>query len=130
MLRYLFSHFFFLKRKWLSGSKNPTSAILNEFLTTDYDVASYKPNFYLDIVVTISQYNELISRGFDIQITQTEKQLRENLKETLELDGYKSYNEILNELLEIELMNPGICKLYDIGDSWGKIYSDAGNFQL
>ena len=123
---FIFS-FLFSEEKMVVRFENPTSAILNEFLTTDYDVASYKPNFYLDIVVTISQYNELISRGFDIQITQTEKQLRENLKETLELDGYKSYNEILNELLEIELMNPGICKLYDIGDSWGKIYSDAGN---
>ena len=122
----LFS-FLYSEEKLVIRFQDPSPEILSEFLTTNYDVASYKPDVYLDILVTVTTYNELISRGFDIQITQTEKQLKENLKETLELDGYRSYDEILNELIEIELMNPDICKLYDIGDSWGKIYSDAGN---
>jgi len=33
---------------------------------------------------------------------------------------YHSYDEIKNELLQLELLNPQIAKVYDIGDSWEK----------
>ena len=126
LILFIFS-FLFSEEKMVIRFENPSASILNEFLTPDYDVASYKPNSYLDIVITITKYNELISRGFDVQITQTEKQMKKNLKDTTELDGYRDYNETLTELIELENSHPELCKLYDIGESWGKIYSDAGN---
>ncbi len=53
--------------------------------------------------------------------------MKSNLKGLTDLDGYIDYEEMLAELQQIELDNPEICKLYDIGDSRGKHYSDAGN---
>lgn len=106
---------------------HPNSQIIDEFNTTGYDVAAYKPCEYLDIVVTESEYQLLLSQGFDVRITQTEEQLITNLRGLTDLDGYIDYEEMLAELQQIELDNPDICKLYDIGDSKGKQYSDAGN---
>ncbi|MCK4653792.1 MAG: hypothetical protein KAU01_05050, partial [Candidatus Cloacimonetes bacterium] len=114
------------EEKIVARFDNPSEDILNEFNSADYDVASYKPGEYLDLVLTVSNYEELLSKGYEIQITQTEEQLKNNLKGT-DLDGYRNYEDCLNELQQIEIDYPDICKLYDIGDSQGKLYSDAGN---
>ncbi|MCD4795544.1 MAG: carboxypeptidase regulatory-like domain-containing protein, partial [Candidatus Cloacimonetes bacterium] len=106
---------------------NPDDSIVNEFTPSEYDVASYKLGKYLDLVITLSKYEELISKGYGIRITQTEEQLKNNLTATSDLNGYRDYDEMLTELQQIEIDYPNICKLYDIGDSQGKIYSDAGN---
>ena len=106
---------------------NPDDSIVNEFTLDEYDVASYKPGIYLDLVITLSKYEELVSQGYGIRITQTEEQLKNNLTATSDLNGYRDYNEMLTELQQIEIDFPNICKLYDIGESRGKIYSDAGN---
>lgn len=106
---------------------NPTSQIVNTFTEDKYDVAAYKPGEFLDIVVTELKYQELLKQGYDVVITQTEKQMKSNLKGLTDLDGYINYEEMLAELQQIEQDNPDICKLYDIGDSRGKHYSDAGN---
>ena len=105
----------------------PTLQITNTFNEDNYDVAAYKPGEFLDIVVTEGEYQELLAQGYDVVITQTEKQLVDNLRGQTDLDGYIDYEEMLAELQQIELDNPDICKLYDIGDSRGKQYSDAGN---
>lgn len=41
--------------------------------------------------------------------------------------AYRTYNQILTQLQQIENDHPEICKLYDIGDTWGKMYAEAGN---
>jgi len=105
----------------------PNSQIINTFTEEYYDVAAYKPGEFLDIVVTEIEYQEILDQGYNIVITQTEKQMKSNLKGLTELDGYIDYNQMLAELQQIELDNPDICKLYDIGESRGKQYSDAGN---
>ena len=106
---------------------HPSSQIIDTFTMEHYDIAAYKPGEFLDIVVTEVEYQELLAKGYDVVITQTEKQLVENLRGHTDLDGYIDYEETLAELQQIELDNPGICKLYDIGESRGKQYSDAGN---
>ena len=106
---------------------NPTSQILNTFTEDEYDIAAYKPGEFLDVVVTEVEYQELLANGYNVIITQTEEQMKSNLKGLTELDGYIDYEEMLTELQQIEQDNPDICKLYDIGDSRGKHYSDAGN---
>jgi carboxypeptidase T len=103
------------------------SQIINTFTTEHYDVAAYKPGEFLDIVVSEVEYQDLLAQGYDVVITQTEEQMKNNLKDLTDLDGYKDYEQMLAELQQIELDNPDICKLYDIGESRGKQYTDAGN---
>ncbi|MCP4351024.1 MAG: hypothetical protein GY795_36620 [Desulfobacterales bacterium] len=108
---------------------NPTDDIAREFLTPEHDVAAYRPGVFLDIVVSKTEYRKLALRGFDVRITQTEEQLKRNLKKKSRdaLEGYRDYDMVLKELQQIESDNPDICKLYDIGDTWGKEYFDNGN---
>lgn len=106
---------------------NPTNELVREFTSIAYDVASYQPGKYLDIVVNMEEYDRLLEAGYEIRITQTEEQLKENLRSGADLAGYRDYEEMLADLQQAELDYPAICKLYDIGDSRGKEYSDAGN---
>ncbi len=106
---------------------NPDLQIIKTFNYTNYDVAAYKPGEFLDIVVSDVEYQELVAQGYDVVVTQTEEHMKNNLKGLTDLDGYIDYEEMLAELQQIELDYPDICKLYDIGETRGKQYSDAGN---
>ncbi len=105
--------------------ENPTKEILKQYSIENYDIAAYKPDSYLDIVTNQEEFNKIQELGFDVKIVQTETQLSNNLQ--TDLNGYRSYEELLEELQEIEAENPGLCKLFDIGDTRGKEYSNAGN---
>jgi hypothetical protein len=113
--------------KFVIRFNNPTLEIVNEFTSEEFDIASFNPGIYMDLVVNELQYKEIKARGYDIEITQTESQLRENMISGRDLDGYRTYDDVLTELQQIEIDYPDICKLYDIGESQGKLYSDAGN---
>ncbi len=102
---------------------NPSPEDFKTFYSQDYDIAAYSPGIFLDIVVSESEYNSLIAQGYTLTVTQTEKQLQDNLKSYTDLAGYRSYTNLLTELQNIEAAHPTICKLYDIGDSRGKEYS-------
>ncbi|MCF7858877.1 MAG: carboxypeptidase regulatory-like domain-containing protein [Candidatus Cloacimonetes bacterium] len=106
---------------------DPTMDTVRKFTTDDYDVASCKPGEYLDLVINKTKYNELLDAGYKLTITQTEEQLIRNLRADTELDGYRDYETFVTDLQQFETQNPDICKVYNIGDSWGKIYSDGGN---
>ena len=58
---------------------NPSDEIISKFTANEYDVASYKPGEYLDIVVPMDEYNDLLESGYSVRITQTEEQLKVNL---------------------------------------------------
>ncbi len=105
----------------------PTQAIIKEFTPQNYDIAAFKPGKFLDIVISLRKFEELIEQGYDLQITQTKETMSNNLGRDHELDGYRDYNELLSELQQLETDYPNLCKLYDIGNSRGKNYSDAGN---
>ena len=115
------------EEKFVIRFNNPIREIVNEFSSEEFDIASFKPGIYLDLVVNETQYREIKARGFEIEITQTESQLRENMISGRDLNGYRTYDDVLTELQQIEIDYPDICKLYDIGESQGKLYSDAGN---
>ncbi|MBC8312657.1 MAG: hypothetical protein H8E33_00230, partial [Candidatus Cloacimonetes bacterium] len=117
--------FAFAEEKMVIRFENPTENLVKEF--QGYDVAAFKPNEFLDIVVTETEREKLQNRGYNFTVTQTENQLKTNLGNVRDLAGYRTYEETLSELQQIELQYPNICKLYDIGESWGKEYSDAGN---
>ena len=115
----------FAQEKFVVRFENPTKEILKQYLHEKYDVAAYKPGYYLDIITNQEEFNKIKELGFDAKIVQTETQISANLK--TDLDGYRSYDELLTDLQQIEAENPGLCKLYDIGDTRGKEYSNAGN---
>lgn len=133
MKRILFAIFIILFICILSAEKfvvrfeNPDQSIIDKFIDNSYDIASYKAGLYLDLVVDEQVYNNILSQGYSVKITQTEAQMKANLNSGTELDGYQDYDEMLSNLQLHEALNPDICKLYDIGDSRGKEYFDAGN---
>ena len=111
--------------KFVVRISNPSNKEVSYFSQKGYDIASYNPNNYIDLVVTNDIYNSLLAKGYNLQITQTESQIKQNLA-SKDIAGYRSYEDMLTELQDIAANHPDICKLYDIGDSWGKIYSDEG----
>ncbi len=104
---------------------NPSKEDVTYFYNNHYDIASYKPGEYLDLVVNSELFKKIKSMNYKAYITQTEEELRQNISDKT-LSGYRSYNDMLSELQQIVAEHPDICKLYDIGDSWGKIYSAEG----
>ena len=113
--------------KFVVRIENPTRSEINKFLDGKYDIAAFKPNDFLDLVVTKKEYEKIRQKGYKTVIIQTEEQLKNNLSNERELTEYRNYNELLSELQQLETANPSICKLYDIGETWGKAYSDEGN---
>ena len=106
--------------------KNPEKTMIEKFHNLGYDILAIKPGEYLDIAANESLREHLRKEGFSFTVKKTESQIRNDLRKARELDGYRSYNDLVSELQAIETANPNICKLYDIGDSWGKIYSEDG----
>jgi len=107
--------------------EDPDSQVISTFIDGNYDIAAFKPGEFLDIVVSEIDYQKILQQGYDVIITQTEEQMKNNLNDPTELNGYRDYEEMLTELQQIEADNPNICKLFDIGETLGKEYSDAGN---
>ncbi|NOX48763.1 MAG: hypothetical protein GXO89_17475 [Chlorobi bacterium] len=93
----------------------------------NYDIASYKPGFYLDVVIETENINKLEAEGYSVTVVQTEAQAKENMVAGKSLAGYRTYSDLLTDLQTIEANNPSICKLYDIGDSRGREYTLGGN---
>lgn len=108
--------------------EEPASSLVKDFIEAGYDIASYVPGVYLDLVVTHKEKAELISLGYQLIVTQTEEMIRNNLQsKTRTIDGYRTYDDVLSELEQITDDYPEITRLYNIGDTWGKIYTDDGN---
>jgi carboxypeptidase T len=106
---------------------NPVPAVINHFYDNDYDIASYRPGEYLDLVVSEEDLARLRSQGYDFTIYVTEAEMAANLYADREIPGYRTYAEAVAELQQIEIDHPGICKLYNLGNSRGKDYFNAGN---
>ena len=104
--------------------ENLTSKQVEEYHKNN-DVAAYLPGEYIDLVLPANEA-EAWSRAANISITQTEAQLKSNLMDR-DLAGYYSYDEVLEILQGYVDTYPEICQLYDIGETRGKEYSEAGN---
>jgi len=122
----IFTFSLLLAEKMVVRIDDPSSQTFRYFQEKNYDIASYNPDKYLDLVVTQEQYNQL-QKAYDIKVTQTEQELKTNLRNSKELDYYRNYEEVLAELQSLEETYPDICKLYDIGETQGKIYSEEGH---
>lgn len=107
--------------------ENPSPEAMKYFITNEYDIASYHPAEYLDIVVDSAEFQRLVRLGYEFRIFQTQSEILSNLTVLTDIPGYRTYPVALAELQQIANTYPAICKLYDLGDSRGKQYYNAGN---
>ncbi len=130
-LTFVFSITLLAQDKLIVRFDQPDGRTLKEFTQPQYDVAAIKPGAYLDLVVTQNIYNDLVDRGFDIEIVSSTAQMAANLGDVDDINGYRTYDEAVAELQQIAADNPDICLLMDIGDSRGKDYflSNYGNYE-
>jgi hypothetical protein len=130
-LTVFFSISLFSQEKLIIRFDQPDERILKEFTQPQFDVAAYNPGVYLDLVVTPEYYDELINRGFDVEVVNSTTQMAANLGDVDDINGYRTYDEAVAELQQIAADNPDICMLMDIGDSRGKEYflSNYGNYE-
>ncbi len=126
ILTIVFSIALFSQEKLIIRFDQPDERILKEFSQPQFDVAAHNPGVYLDLVVTPQYYDELINRGFDVEIVNSTTQMAANLGDVDDINGYRTYDEAVAELQQIAADNPDICMLLDIGDSQGKQYFNAG----
>ena len=106
--------------------KNPDKELVKKFQTEERDIASYKPGEYIDLVVNSIEEKALKADKNDFFTFQTENELKDNVTTSKSKNQYRDYETMLIELQQLAEDNPEICKLYDIGDSWGKIYAENG----
>lgn len=117
----------FSQEKVIIRFSNPDPILVKHFATNNYDIAAYSPTVFLDLVVTEEEYNNLLAQGYVATVMQTEAGMRANLRGDADLPGYRSYQESLAELQQMQIDHPEICKLFDLGNSRGKEYYLAGN---
>lgn len=127
-LIFLHTALLFTTERMVVRFTNPDHHIVEEFTKPIYDLAAYRPGEFLDIVVTREELSNLRTLGYRPVITQTEERLKSNLQQkTRSIEGYRTYDDIVAELEDIADEYPDIVRLYNIGDSWAKIYTEAGN---
>ena len=103
---------------------NPSDADFGFFQRAKYDICAYHPGLYLDVLVNEDMFRELQLNYSGIYITQTEAQLKANLKSTSrDLPGYRNYQTMLDELMVLQAMYPNLVRVESIGESWGSVYA-------
>ncbi|NCA85690.1 MAG: T9SS type A sorting domain-containing protein [Clostridia bacterium] len=105
---------------------NPDPITVKTFTNPAYDVASYVPGKYLDLVVWETEVETFLQQGYDVKVVNTEAEMAANLGNVDDISGYRTYAEALEELQQIAADHPDICQLIDIGDSHGKVYYNEG----
>lgn len=105
----------------------PTTEIMKTLLEKNFDIASYSPGNYLDLVVCVQKKNDLLRMGHIFEVTQTESDLINNLRSRdRNVYGYRTYDEVVDELFSFEEDYPDLAKVYNLGESWGNIYYNQG----
>jgi carboxypeptidase T len=107
---------------------NPNPQLFQRFLMEKADIAAYHPGQFLDLVVNREQAVLLQNEFPSLHIQQTEAQSQVNLhSQDRDIAGYRSYTTMVTELNQIVAAHPDICRLYNLGDTWGKQYYEGGN---
>ena len=68
------------EEKFVVRIQNPTEGMFFKYRSSQYDMPAYKAGEYLDLVVNQDLYNQLIEENIDVSITQSESQLKNNLR--------------------------------------------------
>lgn len=115
------------EERFLARIDNPDKDLVLELNYQQFDIASYKPGEYLDLVLTQTSFDNLLNKGTAIHQIKTEAQIKADLKDSRDLYGYRNYSELVEELEILALSYPSLISLEDVSDSWGKVYTDQGN---
>ncbi|MCD6329507.1 MAG: carboxypeptidase regulatory-like domain-containing protein [Candidatus Cloacimonetes bacterium] len=117
-----------LAEKVIIRIDNPGRAIATYFLENDYDIASYFPEKYIDIFIHEERLPEISKLGYHFRIVDSETKMKENIvTRAKDIYGYRTYDDMKTELLQLAFNNPGLINLTTIGESRGKYYSTWGN---
>ncbi len=96
---------------------------IQQLLKGNYDVALYRPNHFIDLVLNEQQLSEFKKMDPDIQIMVTENQMKANLSSsTKDIPGYRNYSQTIALLNEYATTYPNICQLHILGNSTGADY--------
>jgi len=99
---------------------------INEVKIPDLEITHVEQNEYFEVLVNEEQFRWLKEHNFNPEIIKSKKDLIGNLQAGLLLEGYHTYDEIVNILQGYANKHPDICALYDIGNSRGKEYFASG----
>jgi len=107
---------------------NPDRATAAYFMDNNYDIASYYPEKYIDIFLHEDRLQEISQLGYDFTIVDSESKMKENLvTRAKDIYGYRSYDDMKTELLQLAFNHSNIINVTTIGESRGKEYATAGN---
>ncbi|MDY0151794.1 MAG: M14 family zinc carboxypeptidase [Candidatus Cloacimonas sp.] len=110
--------------RFVARIDNPTPQTLIRFQNQAYDVCAYHPGQYLDLLLTDTLYQELKSEFPSLHITQTEAQVKSNLRAAeKDIPGYRSYQEMVDELMLLQAQHPSLIQVSSIGTGWGAVYN-------
>lgn len=104
----------------------PSTEDAHFFYSLGYDLASYHPDKYLDLVVDRHTFSLLLEQNPAWYITQTEAQLTDALHSSCkDIPGYRSYDTMLADLMSLQANYPHLMQVMDIGSGWGSIYAQT-----
>ncbi len=104
---------------------NPLPADLLRFQLEDRDICAYHPGLYLDLLLNNVDFQSLKQEFPELHITQTEEQLKTNLSSgTRDIPGYREYQDMVSELMQLQAQYPSLVETSVIGTGWGAVYND------
>lgn len=109
-----------------------TSEDIENLIISGYDIASVVPGKEVHIVIDETDFNDFSVRYQVLSIVFDEKNMRENLISSTRTPdnrvlGYRTYEEILEQMQAYSEDYPDFCQMVYLGPSQGKIYFDNGN---
>jgi len=117
-----------LAEKVIIRIDNPGRATASYFIENNYDIASYFPEKYIDIFLHEEKLTEISQLGYVYKIVDSESKMKENLvTRAKDLYGYRSYDDMKTELLQLAFNHSNIINVTTIGESRGKEYAAVGN---
>lgn len=103
---------------------SPTAENFTQFTRAGFDICSYHPGEHLDILLDDSLFQELKADYPSLHITQTEAQLKANLlSNERDIPGYRNYQTMLDELMQLQAQYPNLMQVTSIGNTWGAQYA-------
>jgi len=113
--------------RFVARIENPSPADFTRFSLEDYDICSYHPGLYLDLLLNNNSFQALKTEFPSLHVTQTEAQLKQNLRsDSKDIPGYRNYSDMLTELMQLQAAYPNLVSVESIGNSWGSAYNAQG----
>ncbi|NOY78783.1 MAG: T9SS type A sorting domain-containing protein [Calditrichaeota bacterium] len=102
--------------------ENQSEEAIKNLYRLDPDMLTETPQGEtIDALVTSEQLKKIHALNFETSVLIPDtKSFEKTLRAEGYFDHFHSYDQIVQEMKDIELNHPGIAKLYDIGDSWEK----------